>query len=673
MPRMKSLRRTFTAALVVVACLVVVSSYGQYNKAWFFWMGRSHLVESRYREAIRIYNAVLRVDPDAYEAYFFRGVAKSNLDDLLGAEEDFTTAIAKNPVSTQAYHHRAITRMMQGNYDDALADFHEAITLRPDLPGPYYSRGYTLLMNRNFEAAIEDLNTFIFHNNRVADAYLLRGTAWLQMKDTLKAMEDFDTAIRTNRDSPEGYNRRGGLLMEQGRYDDALADFQTAVSRDTSYVNSYFNRSLAYERLGRFPDAIADLDRVIERSPSNPVAFYNRAIVRSNIGDWQGALADYNSVTELSPDNVVAHYNRAAVRSRLGDLEGAVRDYSEAIRLYPDFAAAYHARSELRFMMKDTRGARQDRQEGDRKIAEYREKLTDSVLVDYADREQGGEGNFTRLLSFETKFTGANFDRLAANRDELALLPLFRFTLHTPDTVRAVGPTPYYVRELEDFRAQMKMENLVFARLESDIPTDRVMRTDAELAARVSGGDDSWQTLFKRGVTQSLVKQFTGSVGTLTRAIELNRSNPFLYINRSTTRAEMIDFISSLDGGAYAIVSERGDPEYRVSTTSGRTYNYDEAIADLNSAAKLSPDLAYIYYNRANLLVASGKLPEAFDDYTRAVELNPHFAEAYYNRGLVQIYMKDTRKGYLDISKAGELGIAAAYELINSYNPNPER
>jgi tetratricopeptide (TPR) repeat protein len=69
----------------------------------------------------------------------------------------------------------------------------------------------------------------------------------------------------------------------------------------------------------------------------------------------------------------------------------------------------------------------------------------------------------------------------------------------------------------------------------------------------------------------------------------------------------------------------------------------------------------------------SDKLPEAFDDYTRAIDLNPHFAEAYYNRGLVQIYMKDTRKGYLDISKAGELGITQAYDLINRYNPNPEK
>ena len=61
-------------------------------------------------------------------------------------------------------------------------------------------------------------------------------------------------------------------------------------------------------------------------------------------------------------------------------------------------------------------------------------------------------------------------------------------------------------------------------------------------------------------------------------------------------------------------------------------------------------------------------LPEAADDYTKAIELNPSFAEACYNRGLLQIYMKDTRKGCLDISKAGELGIKEAYKVLKLYS-----
>ena len=92
-----------------------------------------------------------------------------------------------------------------------------------------------------------------------------------------------------------------------------------------------------------------------------------------------------------------------------------------------------------------------------------------------------------------------------------------------------------------------------------------------------------------------------------------------------------------------------------------------------SKAAKLLPDFAYIYYNRGNLLCLSGRMPEAIEDYTRAIELNPSFGEAYYNRGLIQIYLKDTRKGCLDMSKAGELGVADAYKVLRIYGQPPGR
>ncbi|MDE6569361.1 MAG: tetratricopeptide repeat protein, partial [Alistipes sp.] len=155
---------------------------------------------------------------------------------------------------------------------------------------------------------------------------------------------------------------------------------------------------------------------------------------------------------------------------------------------------------------------------------------------------------------------------------------------------------------------------------------------------------------------------------TLTAAIERKPSNPFLYMNRSTTRAEMIDFISSIDN-SYQRITIDSDPANRLQNNSKRSYSYDEAIADLNKAAKLFPDFAHLYYNRANLQALSGNLPEAFEDYTRAIELNPVFAEAFFNRGIVQLFMKDTRKGCLDLSKAGELGITAAYDLLKQHAP----
>ena len=197
----------------VIAILFVLfattSVVAQYNRDYFFYVGRRQMMDNDFKEAIRTLNVLLRFDEDAYEGYFLRGIAKYNLDDLLGAEADFSTAIEKNPVFTTAFTYRAITRSRLGNYDDALSDFREAIELRPDLPNPYYSRGVTRLLNQQFKEAIEDFDNFIRYEKKVADAYINRGVCHLYLKDTVRAYADFDLGIRTNRESPTGYNRRG--------------------------------------------------------------------------------------------------------------------------------------------------------------------------------------------------------------------------------------------------------------------------------------------------------------------------------------------------------------------------------------------------------------------------------------------------------------------------------
>jgi tetratricopeptide repeat protein len=651
--------------LVLALCAGVRTADAQYNKDYFFWVGRRYMLNKDYQEAIRTLNTLLRVDEEAYEGYFLRGIAKFNLNDLIGAEADFSIAIDKNPVYTLAYTYRAITRLRLGNYDDALNDFQEAIELRPDLPGPYYSRGITRLLNQQFEEAIADFDQFILQENKVADAYIGRGEAYLNLRDTVRACEDFDRAVRTNREYPASYNRRGTLYMQQQRFAEAEADFDRAIRCDSSYLFSFFNRALVYANTNRPMQALADFDRVLELDSTNSLTYFNRALLRTQIGDYNRALDDYNQVALYAPGNVLVYFNRATLYTQLGDLENAERDYTRAIELYPDFANAYINRSNLRYALRNPEGAKADREIAQRKIADFRSRLSDSTYSIYADTTQ----RFDRLLSFDNKFSGGSFERIAsrnAGDEHMRLMPLYKFTLRRPDTALVARPRRYYLQRVEDFKKRVDNPYLSLTARESDLPADTLMALDKRYAQELRSERSSWTVLFERGISQSLIKQYTNAINTFTQAIEENPSNPFLYLNRSTTRAEMIDFISSI-GESYQRISIDPDPANRLMNNPGRTYDYDEAIADLNKAIKLFPDFAHAYYNRANLLALSGQLPEAFEDYTRAVELNPDFAEAYYNRGLIQIFMKDTRKGCLDISKAGELGIEGAYELLRRY------
>lgn len=656
------LKIIFTLTLILSAWCAST----QYNKDYFFNMGRKLMTNNDYQEAIRVLNVLLRFDNNAYEGYFLRGIAKYNMDDLLGADADFTLAIEKNPVFTNAYTYRAITRSRLGNYDDALKDFHEAIDLRPDLPGPYYSRGVTRLLNRQFKEAIEDFDMFVRHEKKVADVYINRGMSYLYLKDTLKAYENFETAIRTNREDPNGYNRRGMLLMQQKRFKEAEEDLNIAISHDSTYVLSFFNRALVYSDTKRPMQALSDFDHVIKLDSTNSLTYFNRAIVRSQIGDYNRALEDYNHVARYSPNNVLVYYNRAGLYTQTGEVEKAIADYSHAIKLYPDFANAYLNRSYLRSLMGDMKGARQDRQLAERKIAEHKSRLKDSTYSIYSDTTQ----KFDKLLSFDAKLQNKNWesavDNATGHNADIKLMPLFKFTLMKADSAMKARDMIYYAQRMEDFKQKISNRSLTISNKESNISPDSLIILDREISARLRDAESDWTLLFQRGVTQSLIKQYTNAVTTLTQAITLNPSNPFLYINRSTTRAEMIDFISSIDN-SYQRISIDSDPANRLQNRGSRIYNYDDAIEDINKAIKLYPDFAYSYYNRANLHAISGQLPEAYDDYTRAIELNPSFGEAYFNRGLVQIYMKDTRKGYLDLSKAGELGIMSAYEALKDY------
>ena len=613
----------------------------QYNRDYFFYVGRQQMMQNDFREAIRTLNVLLRFDDKAYEGYFLRGIAKYNLDDLLGAEADFTEAIEHNPVFTTAFTYRAITRSRLGNYDDALSDFREAIELRPDLPSPYYSRAVTRLLNQQFEEAIEDFDNFIRYEKKVADAYINRGVCYLHLKDTVRAYADFEMGIRTNRESPNGYNRRGVLLMQQNRYPEAEQDFDMAVKCDSMLAMSYFNRALVYNETNRPMQSLADLDRVIKLDSTSSITYFNRAIIRTRIGD----------------------YNRALLLQQLGEIERAKADYTKAIELYPDFANAYLGRSYLRYLLRDYKGARSDKQIGERKIAEYKARLSDTTYSIYADTTR----RFDKLLSFDSKLAGASFERITSrrsNNEQMALLPLFKFTFTQEESEETATASTFHSQRAEDFIKHLNNPLLAISCRESNIAPDSLVAMNRRLKSTAT--NTSFENIFLLAISESLVKQYTNAINSYTSAIQASPTNPFVYLNRAATRAEMIDFISSIDN-AYQRISIESDPARQLHNRSTRNYNYDEAIEDLTKAIKLHSGFAYAYYNRANLLALSGKLPEAFDDYTKAIELNENFAEAYYNRGLIQIFMKDTRKGCLDISKAGELGIAESYDVLKRY------
>ncbi len=94
---------------------------------------------------------------------------------------------------------------------------------------------------------------------------------------------------------------------------------------------------------------------------------------------------------------------------------------------------------------------------------------------------------------------------------------------------------------------------------------------------------------------------------------------------------------------------------------------YKKSLKDYDKVLRLNPNMSFAYYNRANLKLRLKKYQRAIDDYSMAIRLEPKMAEAYYNRALILLYLKENKLACKDLSKAGELGISDAYNVIKRY------
>ena len=182
---------------------------------------------------------------------------------------------------------------------------------------------------------------------------------------------------------------------------------------------------------------------------------------------------------------------------------------------------------------------------------------------------------------------------------------------------------------------------------------------------------------FLRALYDNSGKQFNSALNSYGKAIETAKESAagydalysaFYHLNRGVLRAEMIEFISSIENNVQVLsLDDSGNTRARVRDQVVRQYDYTDAVEDMKKAAEMIPDLPYAYFNLGNLYCLSSEHIASIENYTKAISLYPYMGDAYFNRGLVLIYLKDKEKGCIDLSRAGELGVQDAYGVIKKY------
>jgi tetratricopeptide (TPR) repeat protein len=695
-------------AVLILLQLCFFSSVAQINTDRVIAIGRNALYFEDYILSIQYFNQVIRAKPWLAQPYFYRAIAKLNLDDYSGAEEDCALALQQNPFLVQAYYARGIARQTLGKYDQAIEDYKKGLEFRPNDRPMMTNTAIAYIQKKDFEKAKRLFDEIIEVYPKESNSYMARGTLYAETGDTVSAMNDYNKAVELDPYYAPAYGNRALLYYQTNKLHEALSDLNEALKLSPREEGFYINRGLIRYNLNDLRGAMADYDQVIALNGNNKIARFNRGLLRFHVGDYNRAIEDFDVVISLEPDNYMAYYNRAMLLNETGDHRSAIKDYDIIIEQYPNFIPAYYNRSEAKRSINDIVGADKDywyamelerthgnQQQHTQTNEPSQQQDQDVASAEKRDTREESDKNINKFNSLvvynkddeqKSKYQSEIRGRIQDKNIRIDLQPQFVLTYY--EKVNQVNEAVHYNKFIEKFNDQNVLGwKLLITNQEASLNEFQIethFTSINEYSAKIERDDKNADYYFGKGIDFMLVQDFAEALKNFDQAIQADPSYILAYFNRAVVRYKQMEYElahSAQDELADAMSvqfntnnginkTSTGGTPIGITDPDNRSYTYDMILRDYNTVIQKDPSFTFAYFNRANLLCSQRNYKAAILDYNEAIRRDPEFAEAYFNRGLTRLSQGDAKRGITDLSKAGELGITDAYNIIKRMTSN---
>lgn len=682
-------------ALTILSLVALFSAsqttHAQVNTNRMMQVGRNALYFEDYVLSIQYFNRVIIVKPYLADPYYYRAIAKFYLDDLTGCEADCNVAIDINPFLIGAYNLRGITHLRQDKPAAARDDFEKGLSYEPENVNMLLNLGIANINLEEYDKAIQQYDKLLTIDKRNVPAILYRGIAYVEKGDTITALAEFERATKINAYSPEAFTYLGMIRYQKGDFQAALKCYDRLAEIRPKDPFVYVNRAITKYNLDDLRGCMADLDEAIRLDPKNKLAFQNRGLLRAEAGDLNQAAEDFSRALAIDPSDDITLFNRAIVYGQLGMPSRALQDLNIIIAKHPDFGTAYAQRAIAKRQLGDNKGAEEDYytavtfEQEKSKRQPSAQQTPDAEKADKPKREKKSSRgkNDDDMKKYDQMVVVADFgdtdDKLRQENKEtirgrvqdrdiaIDLEPAFSLSFFNADTL--LPNAPYYSPSVVKFNAA-GISDLKMVVTNRDVAADdvsaRVFTMIAGVNQRLEA--DPWDAslYILRGTLYSVVMNYNSAITDLSAAILKDPGNVVALFNRAATRYKMVETIRDMDYEAAAPFDGALDAARNI-RQEVTFLDYDLVMQDLQKVAELEPENEFAYFNMSLVFCQRKEFEQALQLLDKAIGIYDQFAEAYFNRGIIKLYLGKEEEGVADLSRAGELGMFKAYNVIKRF------
>lgn len=647
--------------LLFLLVFINYAASAQINVNNYITSGQAKIQTGNYLGAIENFNIVIKFRPRLPEPYFFRGLAKQQLEDFRGAIEDYTKAIEIKPYYPNAYINRGLAHLELQDYEATIADYDRALELSPRNAGIYNNRGIAKMAMEDFDGAIEDYNL----------------------------------ALEIDPNFVNGYINRSNANIAKGNIEEAIKDLNRTIIIRPHYASAYLLRGLARFELDDYAAALRDFDQTIKLDPENAYAYNNRGIVKQELEDYEGAIMDYDLALQLNPTMPNAYYNRGIAKEVLGR-SGYNEDYMIAARLDPRLdmqklrenlqqSAQQQQQQQQGTLASNSTQQNNNQQQANQQGSTTQQNPPNSVQQDDQENDQNDEESNTdseeererrrfRLSLADTRNIPNNSDEVDAddgmvqNRNVIIELQGIFLIKSQDEAMEDYDRQQYYSTVIENLNSYNNYSpQLIITNNETSEGTESI-KNNIQYFQEKLNADETSNNYLGRGIFNLLSDNYNDALNDFGKAIELDPENSLAYFSEANCRVKMVELIESLpDFSDNLTIPLNNIANNTPNNNNEFITDYQYILDDYQNCIDKTPDFPFVYYNEAYILCKLERYDEALKKLDLAIEKQNDFAEAYFNRGLTKIYLDDIEGGALDLSKAGELGIENAYNIIKRY------
>ena len=651
-----------------------VMSVAQLNTDRITAIGRNALYFDDYVLSIQYFNQVIKLKPYLSEPYLLRAIAKIQLGDYTGAEMDCNAAINRNPFQPGAYYTRGFIYRQTDQLEKAHQDFNEALIFAPENRTYIAMRADVLAQLEQYDLALQDINHLLHRDPQSAALHYEKGSICIRSNDTIGALNAFTHATEYDSQNPANWSALGLVQLMQDNQEEALTSLSKSIEYGSKWAGDYINRGIIYYRKHNYRSALADYDKAVALAPRDAQCYYNRGVLRQELGDYNRALEDLTQAINYAPDRVEIYYQRGIVQLQLRQWQEALNDFTTIMNRYPYFLPAYYLAAQAETSLGHGKAATQLRQQAyqlEQKKDSIQSLQTTMQVAESQPQQRDRRKEFSQLAAqnqetndeenkYDSDTRGSVQKRYADVVNEPNIFLSYYATNNHTDALRQ---TNYSHATVDMYNNTMQLPApLRFTTKEMTLTADMVNQHFAQIS-NLSHQIDLLEQMAQPGSTNNdllcasyiarafefaLVQDYSSALDDVTRAILMDGDLYFAYFCRANWRYKYLEYKRAV-----------GEPTDKA--------DFELMMRDYDYVIHHLPDFSFAYYNKANMLCIQQDFKAAISYYTQAISADSDFAEAYFNRGLTYIYIGDNEKGLADLSKAGELGIYQAYNLISRF------